>query len=243
MTPGTDVFTIADQWSILMGALGYPRFIAHGGDIGAGVSTALGLRHGERLLGLHLNFIPSSYQPYNASTSDPSPEEAAYFERRAAWVDQEGGYSHVQATKPDTLGPALNDSPLGLAAWIIDKFRSWSDCKGDIESRFTLDELLTTISLYWFSQSMPSAIRLYWEGRRRPLQFAPLDRVAVPVAVAHFPREIPIPPRSYVERGYNVVRWTEMRQGGHFAGLEEPEALAADIRAFARQFRAKRLRT
>jgi pimeloyl-ACP methyl ester carboxylesterase len=233
-TLGTNSLTIADQWADLMQALGYPRFMAHGGDLGAGVSTALGLRHGDRLLGIHLNFIPSSFQPKIFDPPGLTEEEVAFMARRAAWLEQEGGYSHVQATKPDVLGPALNDSPVGLAAWIVDKFRSWSDCDGNLERRFTKDELLTTISLYWFTRTMPSAIRIYWEGKQKPLKFSAAERVNVPVAVAHFRREIPIPPRSYVERGYNVVRWTEFDRGGHFAALEEPELLAQDIRAFAK---------
>ena len=143
----------------------------------------------------------------------------------------------MQATKPDVLGPALNDSPAGLAAWILDEERCWSDCEGDLGRRFTQDELLTNISLYWFTRSMPAAIRIYWEGRQRPLTFSAGERVNIPVAVAHFRREIPIPPRSYVERGYNVVRWTEFEHGGHFAAVEEPEALAQDIQAFAMTLR------
>jgi pimeloyl-ACP methyl ester carboxylesterase len=237
-TPGTNVFTIADHWSALMSTLEYGRFVAHGGDIGAGVSTALGLRHPERVLGLHLNYIPGSYQPHIPQSSGLSAEEDEFFARRTAWLDAEGGYSHVQGTKPDVLAPALNDSPVGLAAWILDKFRSWSDCGGALERRFSHDELLTTICLYWFTHSMPSAMRLYWEGRKQPLHLAAGERIDVPVGIAHFPLEIPIPPRRYVERGYNVTRWTEMRKGGHFAALEEPEALAEDIRAFARQFRS-----
>ena len=235
--PGTNVFTIADRWAELMAALGHSRFLAHGGDIGAGVTTALGLRHADRLLGIHLNYIPGSYQPHVADSGELSADERDYLERRATWDDAEGGYSHVQSTKPDVLAPSLNDSPVGLAAWIVDKFRSWSDCGGDVLSRFSYDELLTTVSLYWFTRSMPSAIRLYWEGRKRPMRFHADERVAVPVAVAHFPKEIPIPPRRYVERGYNVTRWTEMKRGGHFAALEEPEKLADDIRSFATGFR------
>jgi microsomal epoxide hydrolase len=234
---GTNVFTIADLWAALMSGLGYARFIAHGGDIGAGVCTALGLRHRARVLGLHLNYIPGSYQPHIEDPSGLSEEERQFLASRAAWLEAEGGYSHVQGTKPDVLAPALNDSPVGLAAWVLDKFRSWSDCEGEVYRRFSRDELLTTASLYWFTRSMPSAIRLYWENRQRPLRFEAAERVAVPVAVAHFPREIPIPPRSYVARGYDVMRWTEMPRGGHFAALEEPEALAGDIRAFARKFR------
>lgn len=234
-SPGTNVFTIADQWVALMNALGYPRFIAHGGDIGAGVCTALGLRHREQVLGLHLNYIPGSYHPHVDTSSPLSDEETRFLASRAEWLESEGGYSHVQSTKPDVLAPALNDSPVGLAAWVLDKFRSWSDCDGDLERRFSHDDLLTTVCLYWFSRSMPSAIRLYWENRKRPLRFAAGERVEVPVGVAHFPREIPMPPRSYVERGYNVIRWTEMPAGGHFAALEEPDALAKDIRAFVRE--------
>jgi pimeloyl-ACP methyl ester carboxylesterase len=229
---GTNLFTIADQWAELMTALGYAQFVAHGGDFGAGVCAALGLRHPERLHALHLNYIPGSYQAPPDRSSHLSAEETAFFERRAAWVDAEGGYLHVQGTKPDVLAPALNDSPLGLAAWVLDKFRSWSDCNGDPLSRFTLDELLTTVSIYWFTQSMPSAMRLYWEGRQRPLAFPAGAHVTVPVAIAHFPHEIPIPPRSYVERGFNVQRWTEMARGGHFAALEEPDLLADDLRSF-----------
>jgi pimeloyl-ACP methyl ester carboxylesterase len=236
-TVGTNAFTIADQWATLMATLGYTKFMAHGGDIGAGVSTALGLRHSDRLLALHLNYIPGSYQPDIPESAPLTHEETEFLARRSTWNDEEGGYAHVQSTKPDVLAPSLNDSPVGLAAWMVDKFRSWSDCDGDVERRFTRDEILTTVSLYWFTRSMPSAIRLYWEGRKRPLKFAPGEKVNVPVAIAHFPREIPIPPRTYVERGYNVARWTEMPKGGHFAAHEEPVSLANDIRAFARQFR------
>jgi pimeloyl-ACP methyl ester carboxylesterase len=234
---GTNAFTIADQWATLMETLGYTKFMAHGGDLGAGVSTALGLRHSDRLLALHLNYIPGSYQPDIPETAPLTHQETEFFARRSTWNDQEGGYSHVQSTKPDVLAPSLNDSPVGLAAWMVDKLRSWSDCDGNVERVFSRDEILTTVSLYWFTRSLPSAIRLYWENRKRPFKFSPGEKVNVPVAIAHFPREIPIPPRTYVERGYNVTRWTEMPKGGHFAAFEEPVARANDIRAFARQFR------
>lgn len=234
---GMNVFAIADRWSALMAQLGYRQFIAHGGDIGAGVATALGLRHSDSLLGIHLNYIPGSYAPHLSAPAGLSTEENEFFALRSQWMEEEGGYSHVQATKPDVLGAALNDSPLGLAAWLVDKFRSWSDCSGDIEARFTHDELLSTVCIYWFTRSITSAMRLYWENRARPLKFAEAEHVNVPVGVAHFPREIPVPPRSYVERGYKVTRWTEMPRGGHFAALEEPELLAADIRAFTASLR------
>jgi pimeloyl-ACP methyl ester carboxylesterase len=230
---GTNMLAIADDWAALMRSLGYARFIAQGGDIGAGVSTALALRHPDRLAGLHLNFIPGSFRPQVPEPPDYSTEEQAFLAGRAGWLELEGGYSHLQSTKPDVLAPALNDSPMGLAAWIIEKFRAWSDSDGEVLSRFTMDELLTTVSIYWFTASMPSAMRLYWEGRQAPLRFAPGERIRVPVGIAHFPREVWMPPRRYVERGYNVTRWTEMPAGGHFAPLEEPDGLAAEIRAFA----------
>ncbi len=132
--------------------LGYKRFVAHGGDIGAGVTTALALLHGERLHGIHLNYIPGSYRPFLDESVALTAEEREWQARRDAWNDAEGGYSHVQATKPDVLGPALNDSPIGLAAWIIDKYRSWSDCDGHLDKRFSVTELLTVISIYWFTE-------------------------------------------------------------------------------------------
>jgi pimeloyl-ACP methyl ester carboxylesterase len=230
--PGTDLRVIADAWVELMQTLGYARFVAHGGDLGAGVSTAIALRNPQALTGLHLNYIPGSYEPYVQDPQQLSSEESEFLARRREWADAEGGYAHVQGTKPDTLGPSLNDSPVGLAAWMVDKFRTWSDCDGDVERRFTKTELLTTISIYWFSQSMPSAIRLYWEARRAPMRLSQGQRITVATAVARFPRELPVPPRRYIERGYNVTRWMEFPRGGHFAAAEEPELLASDIRSF-----------
>jgi pimeloyl-ACP methyl ester carboxylesterase len=237
---GTNVWSIADAWVELMHSIGYDRFVAHGGDIGASVSTAIALRHPNALQGLHLNYIPGSYEPYVQDLSELSREESEFLVRRREWADAEGGYAHIQGTKPDTLGPALNDSPVGLAAWILDKVRTWSDCNGDVESRFSKSELLTTVSLYWFTQSMPSAIRLYWEGRRAPMRFGKGQRIETPTAFAHFPQELPVPPRSYVERGYNIVRWNELPRGGHFAAAEEPDLLADDIRSASTTFWAAR---
>jgi pimeloyl-ACP methyl ester carboxylesterase len=234
---GTNLFTIAARWASLMTSLGFERFIAHGGDFGAGVTTALGLKHAARLYGVHLHYIPGSYRPPLDADKDLLAEERAFLGAAAEWADSEGAYAHVQRTKPDTLAYALNDSPVGLAAWIVEKFRSWSDCDGEIERRFSMDTLLTHVCLYWFTQSMPAAMRLYYENAHRPLHFAASDRVTIPVAVARFPREAPFPPRPYVERGYRVTRWTEMARGGHFAAAEEPALLAEDIRSFCRQFR------
>jgi pimeloyl-ACP methyl ester carboxylesterase len=154
-----------------------------------------------------------------------------------AWWDLEGGYSHVQSTKPQTLGYALNDSAIGLAAWIVEKFRTWSDCAGELEHIFTRDELLTNVMLYWVTETLNSSTRLYYETREQPLQLSPTNRVKVPVAVAVFPKEIPLPPRALAERGYNILRWTVMPRGGHFAAMEQPGLLAQDIREFFRPLR------
>ena len=151
---------------------------------------------------------------------------------RAEWQQSEGGYGHIQGTKPQTLAYGLNDSPAGLAAWIVEKFRTWSDCNGDVETRFTKEELLTNIAIYWFTQSISSSVRLYYESRRSSSAFGFREKVTVPTAFAAFPVEIGHPPREWVERAYNVQRWTQMPTGGHFAAQEEPELLAQDIREF-----------
>jgi pimeloyl-ACP methyl ester carboxylesterase len=158
-------------------------------------------------------------------------------EQREAWLQAEGGYSHIQGTKPQTLSYGLNDSPAGLAAWIVEKYRTWSDCNGEVESRFTKDELLTTITLYWVTQTINASTRLYYETQRHPWTLQQGERVIVPSAMAVFPKEISRPPREWGERSFNVQRWTEMPRGGHFAALEEPKLLAEDIRAFFRPLR------
>ena len=235
--PGMNVFRIADLWTELMAELGYTRFAAQGGDFGAGVSTALGLRHPDRLLGIHLNYIPGSYRPYLASGAPLQPIEEEFLKDAARWYDEQGAYAHLQRTQPQTAAYGLNDSPAGLAAWIIDKFLKWSDSDGELERRFTLDELLANVTLYWMTETIHSSFRLYFEGRKAPMQFAKGDFVHVPCAIARLPKEEPFPPRPWIERGYNIQQWTEMPSGGHFAAAEEPALLAEDIRQFFRRFR------
>ena len=202
------------------------------------VSTLLGLAYPANVIGIHLNFIPGSYMPYlGTSARGLSDAERSFLKDVDEWAATEGGYWHIQRTRPQTLAYGLNDSPAGLAAWIIEKFRAWSDCAGDIERRFTKDELLTNVSIYWFTQTIHSSCRLYFETRQRPLSFREDERVTVPCGVAHFPLEVSFPPRERVERGYAVTHWSEMARGGHFAAMEEPELLAADIRTFFRTLR------
>lgn len=229
---GTDAFRVAEMWVELMNELGYDRFAAQGGDLGAGVSTALGLRHSEHLIGIHLNYIPGSYRPHIAPGSEITFAEQEFLTAAAGWYDQNGAYAHLQGTRPQTAAYALNDSPVGLAAWILEKFRAWSDCDGDLYSSFSRDTLLTNVTLYWMTQTIASSFRIYQEGRRSPLHFSATDYVQPPCAIACFPREIMTPPRSWVERGYNVSRWTTFSKGGHFAAAEVPGLLAADIHAF-----------
>jgi len=236
---GMNTFRIAELWVELMNELGYSRFAAQGGDAGAAVSTVLGLRHSHQILGIHLNYIPGSYRPHLEVETKLAPVEEEFLKHVGHWYDESGAYAHIQRTQPQTAAYGLNDSPAALAAWILEKFRSWSDCEGDLYHRFTRDELLTNVTLYWLTETIHSSFRWYYENRKAPLQFGVGDFVDVPCAIAHFPKEDPFPPREWIERGYNVQRWTEMPRGGHFAAAEEPELLAEDIRAFFRKFREK----
>jgi pimeloyl-ACP methyl ester carboxylesterase len=234
---GMNSFGIANLWVNLMQALGYERFAAQGGDIGAAVSTVLGLRHAAHIIGIHLNYIPGSYRPYVADQTELTQAEHSFLAELARWNDNHGAYAHLQGTRPETAAFALNDSPAGLAAWMLEKFREWSDCDGDLFRSFTRDELLTNVTLYWMTRTIDSSFRLYYENRRAPLHFEQNAFVQPPCAVARFPKEIFSPPREWVERGYNVQRWTDMPRGGHFAAAEEPELLAEDIRTFFRGLR------
>jgi pimeloyl-ACP methyl ester carboxylesterase len=235
--PGMNTFRMAELWVELMKDLGYARFAAQGGDFGAGVTTILGLRHAPHILGIHLNYIPGSYRPYLEAGSEISEGEQAYLDDEERWYEESGAYSHIQRTEPQTAAYALNDSPAGLAAWILEKFRDWADCNGDLERRFTQDELLSNVTLYWMTQTIHSSCRLYYEAQKAPIHFQEGECVRVPCAIARFPKEAPFPPRQWIERGYNIQRWSEMPSGGHFAAAEEPESLVEDIRSFFRNLR------
>jgi microsomal epoxide hydrolase len=190
----------------------------------------------EHVAALHLNMCVAP-QPSPDPMAGLNQDEAQRMKRRLAWGNEETAYSQIQRTKPQSLGAALNDSPVGLAAWIVEKFRSWCDCGGNPESRFTKDELLTNVTSYWATQSATSSARLYYESRHVPAEHA-TARVPVPTACLISPEEIGWSPRSWVERRFNLTRWTELPRGGHFAALEEPEALVKDVRAFFASIRA-----
>ncbi len=234
---GMHVLRTSDMWVELMQGLGYSRFGAHGGDWGASVTNYLGYAYPQNLIGIHTTSITRP-TPYMGPGSKPLSEaEKTLLEQREAWVQAEGGYAHIQGTKPQTLSYGLNDSPTGLAAWIVEKYRTWSDCNGDVESRFSKDVLLTTVMIYWVTQTINSSTRLYYETQRHPWDMKQGERVETPTGVAAFPAEISRPPREWAERSFNLQRWTEMPSGGHFAALEEPQRLVEDIRAFFRPLR------
>ena len=237
-SPGMNTFRVGDMWADLMEELGYSRYGAQGGDFGANVSTVLALLNPERVIGLHLNYIPGSYRPHLEPDVKLNASEEQFLKDDACWYERSGGYSHVQRTEPQTLAYGLNDSPAGLAAWLVEKFRLWADCDGDLYRRFTRDEILTHVTLYWMTETFHSSCRLYYESRKAPLHFSKTDLVTVPAGIARFPKEEPFPPRAWVERGYNIQRWTEMPRGGHFAALEEPQLLVEDIREFFRPLRS-----
>lgn len=226
--------TVARLWHQLMRDLGYERYGAGGGDFGAGVATFMALDDPAPLIGVHLSNLEIS--PFTGDGSRPLSEgERAYIARRRQWDDAERGYSSIQSTKPQTLGYALNDSPAGLAAWIVEKWRSWSDCGGDLDGRFSPDELLTMVTLYWVTRTITTSMRDYFDNRWHGAAIGPHDFVRVPTAIANFASQFVFegePPREWAERLYDVRRWTPMPSGGHFAPAEEPERLARDIAAF-----------
>jgi pimeloyl-ACP methyl ester carboxylesterase len=237
--PGMTPLAMAEIFALLMARLGYAAYGVQGGDWGATISTWLARRYPGRVTAIHLNWIPGAYQPPMGGGAPPFSEAEKAFQARMVAQASSGVSTHtgIHASRPQTLGYALNDSPAGLAAWLIDKFRMIADCGGDIESAITLDRLLTNVSVYWFTETITSAIRLYKEAQATPLKFMPGERITPPLGFASFPGEVASPPRAWVDRVYNVRRWTEMQRGGHFAAMEQPQALAEDIRAFFRPYR------
>ncbi len=239
--PGMGPEQIADINAQLMARLEYDRYGTQGGDWGAVISRWIAYKDAEHVAGLHLNFVMAS-PPAGAENpmEGVTPEELQRMQERQASLADATGYTQIQGTKPQTLGYGLNDSPAGLAAWIVEKFHAWCDCQGDLESIFTKDELLTNVMLYWVTQTATSAARLYYESMRQAgarLLTAPPGRVEVPTAGALFPFELTIPPRRWAEAHYNITRWTQMPRGGHFAAFEQPELLVEDVRAFYRDLR------
>jgi pimeloyl-ACP methyl ester carboxylesterase len=226
--PGMNLTAVAPLWAELMSRLGYQKFLVSGSDMGAGVEMALVRDFPQRLIGVHyVNVYFGFPQP-----DDPTPEEQDYLARMNVWNFTEGAYAMIQGTKPATLAVGLNDSPAGLAAWILEKFYAWSDNGGDLRNAFEWDDLCTILSIYWFTQTIGSSVRLYKEAFSDHQLTQKAAKHDVPHAVLLPPADSPAP-RAWGERHlWNIVRWTELPSGGHFPALEVPEAMAHDIRAF-----------
>ena len=214
---------VADRFAGLMSALGHERFAVHGGDIGTQIADQLGLRHPGRVTALHLGDVPLR-RMRGIPPAEQTAAEQAWTVNGAAWELAEGAYSHLQRTKPQTLAASLNDSPAGLAAWILEKFEAWSD-RG--LAAFSLDDLATNLTIYWVTQSAGSAARYYYDNT-----VTPTGRQTVPIGFAVFPADLCPAPRESAERWYPVARWADLPRGGHFGPWEEPELWAAEVRAF-----------
>ncbi len=238
------IFHVNNLWARLMtDKLGYPKFGAHGGDWGSTVTEQLARSHPGSVVAIHLTDVPFGHL-LQKRPEDASPAEKKFFEHNEKWLPKEGAYATIQSSQPQSLAHGLTDSPAGLAGWIVEKFRAWSDCDGNVESRFTKDELLTQIVIYWATNSIGTSFLPYYDfANAGALQWIQeglknwIGSSRVPAAFALFPKDISQPPREWAQRFFNVQRWTEMPRGGHFAAMEEPAKLAEDIRAWFRQFR------
>ncbi len=219
--------------------LGYQRYVVGGGDIGSRVARLLALAHPEQVSGMYLTDIGFPREiAFPPDVPSPSPAEGRFLGSAGMWFIQEGAYAALQTTKPQTISYALSDSPVGLAGWIVEKFRAWSDCNGEIEKSYTKDELLTNIMIYWVTGTISSSARLYLEDTFQSTpQLSMGQYIEVPAGIATFPKDLTYPPRELGERFLRVARWTEMPRGGHFAALEEPELYANDVREFVSTLR------
>ena len=229
---------MADCVATLMhDVLGFSRFGAQGGDWGAAVTSRLGYAYPDRMIGIHINMMMAAGRDPSA-LQNPTDEEKRYLEELAHWLREETGYQWIQGTRPQTLAFALTDSPAGLAAWIVEKFRAWSDCEGDVERAISRDRMLADISLYWFTGAIGSSFWPYYARLHGSVILPRGEAITVPTGYAQFPREILKPPRTTAERVYkDIRRWSVMEKGGHFAALEQPESLAREVRAFFRELR------
>jgi pimeloyl-ACP methyl ester carboxylesterase len=236
-------FELGTLWhSLMVDTLGYQRFGAHGGDWGSVVTEQLARSHSSAVVGIHLTDVP--FWHFFQKPKDLTPAEEAMFAAHEANQKANGAYGLIQGSRPQTLADGLNDSPGGLAAWWVEKFQQWSDCGGDVESKFSKDDLLTTVTTYWVTQTAGSSFLPYFDFVHAGIPRWVFEKAKelvgsskVPMAFAQFPKDIGRPPREFVERFFNVQRFTEMPRGGHFAAWEEPELLARDLREFFRPLR------
>ena len=239
-TPGYSPERIAKVLAELMRILGYERYAIAGGDWGAIINRHLANHFPERLIGMHSNMILAGAPADEELRNRVTAEEQKLRETRMAYMENERAYQQIQGSKPQSLGYGLNDSPAGLAAWIVEKFHGWTDmpqgAEGNLDDYFSKDDLLTNVSIYWFTQTITSSARIYYENRNTP-QEKPIDYINVPTGAAIFPAEIFITPKAWAEAAYDLRHWTVMPRGGHFAALEQPELYVNDVRDFFRLLR------
>jgi pimeloyl-ACP methyl ester carboxylesterase len=237
------MFSVHHTWHELMSdVLGYERYGAHGGDWGSTITEQIARSHAKSVIGIHLTDVPF-WHSLRAPT-DPSPAERAYLDHIAQFQAEQGAYSMIQGSRPQTLADGLADSPIGLAAWLIEKFQRWSDCGDDFDASFSKDQMLVNTMLYWATDSIAGAFTPYYDvlnaGAPRWIAEAIKQKLGsddVPAAFALFPKDLSNPPREWAERFFNVRRWTQFEKGGHFAAMEQPEALVEDLREFFRPLR------
>ncbi|MDG2251742.1 MAG: epoxide hydrolase [Gammaproteobacteria bacterium] len=224
----------------LMEKIGYERYAIAGGDWGAIINRHLANHYPDRLIGLHSNMMLAGPPSGTEQRANVTEEEDEARTSRQGYMQNEVAYQQIQGTKPQTLGYGLNDSPAGVAAWIVEKFHGWTDmpqgADGYLDNHFTKDELLTNIAIYWFTNTITSSTRIYLENRNTPA-IKPMEFINVPTGAAIFPAEIFITPRSWAEASYDLRHWTVMEEGGHFAALEQPELYLNDLREFFRLLR------
>jgi len=227
---------VAELWVKLMTEkLGYTKFAAAGGDIGSGVTRYMALNHPNLLIGIHLTDVGIIRDILMApDESKLSTTEIAYKKTAQQWMAQEAGYISIQSTKPQTLSYGLSDSPVGTAAWILEKFRSWSDCKGQLENSYSKDELLTNVMIYWLTNTLSSSVNMYYENTH---SLPPMGKIEVPTGIDLFAQDILLPPKEWTIKNLNVIQWTEMPRGGHFTAMEEPDLFVEDICKFYRQLK------
>lgn len=239
-TSGYSPEHIATMLAALMQVLGYERYAIAGGDWGAIINRHLANHYPERLIGMHSNMILAGAPADEEQRNNISNEERELRETRMAYMENERAYQQIQGSKPQSLGYGLNDSPAGLAAWIVEKFHGWTDmpqgADGDLDDYFSKDDLLTNVSIYWFTETITSSARIYYENRNTPPEKA-IEYINVPTGAAIFPAEIFITPRAWAEAAYDLRHWTVMPRGGHFAALEQPELYVNDVREFFRLLR------
>jgi epoxide hydrolase len=233
---GWNVRRIAEAWAVLMARLGYDRYGAQGGDWGSMVSRHLADVDRDHVCAVHVNMWASMPTGAPGEMDGLTERELAHIARAAEYLKSGSGYVAIQSTRPQTLAYGLNDSPAGLLSWIVEKFHAWTDNNGSVEDAVSRDALLTNVALYWFTGTAGSAARLYYESITSGA-VSPPPITHIPVGVGDYPQEIIVAPRRWVERDNNIIHWSELPRGGHFAAMEEPELFVDDVRSFFRKVR------